>query len=157
LEISPDGRLREGKPCENGGGESECDKTTGIYHIVRNDNTCCTRGCTAEHEAMHAADVNATGCCKAFAAAYNAPGADKDLVWSKYRIWQGRFQYITECHAYSNDVACADALAKAKDCERTGKGTDCCNQIADYRERYEKAARLFCKAATADIPPCPVY
>ena len=141
--------------CQNGGGGSACDPDTGVYDLVSNDNTCCTKDCTAQHEAKHKVDHEAWGCCKALGAAVKAKPADKAALVTKYATWRAAVSPITECHAYSNDVVCADALATAKDCSGKGKGTDCCKDIEDYRTRYAALAKSNCAAAPKKAPPCP--
>jgi|GEM_PF-2907662 len=141
--------------CQNGGAVSGCDPDTGVYDLISNDNTCCTKDCTAQHEAIHKKDHEAWGCCKALGVAAKVKGADKNALIKKYATWRAAVSPITECHAYSNDVTCADALAKAKDCSGKGKGTDCCSDIADYRARYAALAKTNCAAAPKKAPPCP--
>lgn len=141
--------------CQNGGAVSACDPDTGVYDLVSNDNTCCTKDCTAQHEAKHKTDHEAWGCCKALGAAVKAKPKDKNDLIKKYATWRAAVSPITECHAYSNDVTCADALATAKDCSGKGKGTDCCKDIEDYRTRYGALAKTNCAAAPKKAPPCP--
>jgi hypothetical protein len=143
--------------CQNGGGASVCDPATGTYKITANNNTCCTKECTQEHEQIHVNDVTGWGCCKALSAAYNAKGADKNAAVTKYNTWMAKVIAITECNAYSNDVTCADRLAKANDCSGKGKNTDCCKDIADYRARYGASAKTQCAAAAKKVEPCPAF
>lgn len=143
--------------CRNGSGASTCDPITGIYGLVENNNTCCTRDCTAQHEAEHKKDFDAWGCCKAISAAWNAKGADRAKLAKKYNDWSDAVSTTTECHAYSRDVVCADAMAKEKDCGGKGKDTDCCKNIADYKTGYAKLAKQNCDAAPAKVPPCPSF
>jgi hypothetical protein len=143
--------------CQNGGADSACDPASGAYKIKSNNNTCCTRACTQQHEGTHVSDVTGWGCCKALSKAYNAKGADKNALVTKYNQWLNKVVAITECHAYSNDVRCADSLAVTKDCGGSGKGTDCCKDIADYRTKYAASAKTNCAAAPKDAEPCPVF
>jgi hypothetical protein len=141
--------------CVNGGGGSVCDPDTGTYGLVSNDNTCCTKDCTAQHEAEHKKDHDGWGCCKALGVAWKKPGADKADLVKKYNEWRAKISPITECHAYSHDIVCADALAKEKDCAGKGKDTDCCKDIADYRTRYAALAKTNCDAAPKAAAACP--
>ena len=143
--------------CQNGGGASVCDPATGNYNIVSNSNTCCTKDCTQQHEQTHVADFNASGCCKALSAAYNAKGADKNAVVKKYNDWLAVADPVSECRAYNVGVTCADGLAKAKDCDGKGKGTDCCKDIAEYKSHYGGLAKSTCASAAAKMPPCPAF
>jgi hypothetical protein len=143
--------------CQNGGAVSACDPNTGVYGLKSNDNTCCTKDCTAQHEAKHKVDHDKWGCCKALSVAWNKPGADKTKLVQQYGEWRAKVSPITECHAYSNDVVCADAMAKEKDCSGKGKDTDCCKNIAEYKTKYAKLAKENCDAAPAKAPPCPTF
>jgi hypothetical protein len=158
-EYSPDGvrmSLQSGT-CQNGGGSSVCNMNTGNYDIVAIGNTCCTKDCTRQHEQTHVTDINASGCCKAASTAYNAKGADKNVVVNKYNAWLASADPVTECHAYNVGVACAEGLAKAKDCDGKGKGTDCCKDIVAYKSYYGGLANSTCKTAAAKMPPCPAF
>jgi hypothetical protein len=143
--------------CVNGGAASACDPAIGAYRIQRNDNTCCTKGCSLNHEITHVSDITRWGCCKALSVAYNAPGANKNAAVQKYNDWLRTAVNITECHAYSNDVSCADQMLKAQDCAGVGKDTDCCKDIADYKTRYQAFASSTCAAAPKDAPACPAF
>jgi hypothetical protein len=154
----PDGILMtlEGSAnCVNGGGESKCDPSSGVYKIVGNSNNCCTKECTGLHERVHVSDISKWGCCKALSTAYNKPGADRNAVVQKYNDWMRRAGPVTECHAYKGDVECAKARAKQKDCDGAGRNTDCCKDIKDYQIRYAEFARVICASAGAGAPPCP--
>lgn len=143
--------------CVNGGGASVCDPTTGKYKITSNTNTCCTKDCTQEHEQRHVTDHDGWGCCAALSVAWGKKGADKGALVKKYNDWFAKANLISECNAYSNDVKCADALAKTKDCSGAGKGTDCCKDIADYQARYSALAKTYCAKAPKSVPPCPSF
>lgn len=143
--------------CQNGGGASVCNPKDGTYGLVENDNTCCTKDCTAQHEAEHKKDFDAWGCCKALSVAWNAKGADKAKLAKQYNDWADAVSTTTECHAYSHDVVCADAMAKEKDCSGKGKDSDCCKNIADYKTKYAKLAKENCDAAPAKVAPCPSF
>ena len=156
-DSSGDSALRQSGTCQNGGAASDCDAATGTFGLLHNDNTCCTKDCTAQHEAVHATDVNGWGCCKAYSTAYNAKGADKAALTTRYANWVGSIRAITECHAYTNDVTCADALARSKDCSGAGKNTDCCKDIVEYKARYSALATTNCAAAPKKAPPCPAF
>jgi hypothetical protein len=158
-EYSPEGALVmfQSGTCINGGAGSTCHFDTGVFKMDNNDNTCCTKGCTAAHEAVHKRDIDGWGCCAAASTAFNAKGADKAKVAKTYNDWQNKVVAITECNAYSNDVTCADALAKAKDCSGAGKGTDCCKDIEDYKTRYGALAKTNCAAAPKKAEPCPKF
>jgi hypothetical protein len=146
--------------CVNGTGDSVCDKTTGIYKITANNNTCCTKDCTQRHEITHASDARSWGCCKALSVAYNAAQteADKNAAVQKYNNWMaGGARDRTECNAYSNDIVCANEMAAQKDCNGAGRGTDCCKDIADYKARYSAFAQHHCGLAPRDPPPCPAF
>jgi hypothetical protein len=143
--------------CQNGGAGSSCHFDTGEFKMNRNNNTCCTKNCTASHEGVHKRDIDGWGCCTAASKAWNAPGADKNAVAKTYNEWQAKVTAITECNAYTHDVACADALAKAKDCSGAGKDTDCCKDIEDYKTRYGELAKTNCAAAPKKAEPCPTF
>jgi hypothetical protein len=143
--------------CVNGGAESVCDPSTGKYSITSNSNTCCTKDCSQEHEQQHVNFENNQGCCKALSVAWNAKGADKAKLSKKYSQWVKDTESIAECQAYSNDVKCADALAKTKDCAGKGKSSDCCKDIDDYRTRYGALAKTHCAKAAKKVPPCPAF
>lgn len=148
---------RQSGTCQNGGGSSDCDLATGKFYVFSNNNTCCTKDCTQQHEQTHVADYDASGCCKALSDAYNAKGADKAALVNKYNDWIKVAVPVGECHAYSHDVTCADGLAKAKDCDGKGKGTDCCKDIAAYKSFYGDLAKSTCATAAAKMPPCPAF
>jgi hypothetical protein len=141
--------------CKQDGGGSSCKLATGTFSLNHNDNTCCTRGCTEEHEAQHKKDNDKWGCCKKASVAYNKKGAVKNDIIDKYNAWQRKTKPITECNAYTNDVVCADKLAKKKDCDGKGKDTECCDNIADYKATYEEEAKTNCAAAPKTVEPCP--
>lgn len=143
--------------CQNGGGESVCRPATGVYEIIRNSNTCCTKDCTQSHEQTHVNDVTGWGCCKALSDAYKKPGADKNALVTKYNEWMAKVIDITECNAYTHDVKCADDLAAAKQCDAQGKGSDCCKDITDYKARYGAEANTRCGRAPKNVEPCPAF
>ena len=142
--------------CQNGGAQSACNPDTGIYSMVRQDNTCCTKDCTIKHEAVHKKDSDAWGCCKALGAAVKANPANRTELIRKYGIWRGATSEITECHAYKSDEACANELAKTKDCDGEGKNTACCKDIFSYKADAGANAVASCAAASKTVPPCPV-
>lgn len=143
--------------CQNGGAESVCDPTNGAYKIIRNSNTCCTSACSRLHEQVHVSDVTSWGCCRALSVAYNKPGADKNAAVQKYNNWMNLARPLTECHAYTGDVECANSLAKQKNCTGAGRNSDCCKDIEDYRVRYQAKANSECAAAPRDAPACPAF
>jgi hypothetical protein len=143
--------------CVNGGGESVCSPTTGKYGITSNSNTCCTKECTQAHEQQHVTDHDGWGCCAALSAAWGKKGADKAELVKKYNTWFATANLLSECNAYTRSVECADALATTKDCAGTGKDTDCCKDIADYKLNAETRAKSNCGAAPKTVPPCPSF
>jgi hypothetical protein len=143
--------------CVNGGASSACDPANGAYTIYSNSNTCCTKDCSWLHEQTHVSDITSWGCCKALSIAYNAKGADKGALVQKYNDWLARAIDLTECHAYTNGVACADQLARAKDCAGAGRSTDCCKDVAEYRTKYAAKAKIRCDRAPKEPPPCPTF
>jgi hypothetical protein len=143
--------------CQNGGGESVCNPDNGHYEIVSNGNTCCTKDCTQQHEQLHVDEFTASGCCRALSTAYNAPGADKNAAIDKYNAWFAVADPVSECHAYRRSVTCADGLAKSKDCDGKGKGTDCCKSVAEYKGFTAGKAKTTCDSAAAKMPPCPAF
>lgn len=146
--------------CVNTGAESVCNPDTGIYEIPDNSNTCCTRDCSQKHEMTHVEDDGKWGCCKALAAAVNAAKDRKEAneAIKKYNHWLKKgARALTDCNAYRNDVACADDMAKKNDCEGAGRDTDCCKDIADYRETNSEMAYFACTAAPNVPPPCPAF
>lgn len=142
--------------CQNGGANSSCHLDTGEFRMNQNFNTCCTKSCTASHEGAHKADIDGWGCCAAASKAWNAPGANKDAIKNTYNEWQNKVTPILECHAYTRDVNCAAAFAKAKDCSGEGKGTDCCKDIEDYGTKYADKAKTNCAKPQTPVP-CPTY
>lgn len=106
--------------CQNGGGVSRCWPNSGVYLIERNDNDCCTRPCTQEHEQQHVIDHDRWGCCKAFSIAWNKPGANPQALKQLWETWASQANLATECNAYTNDVACARRLAVTKGCAQFG-------------------------------------
>ncbi|MCZ7406265.1 MAG: hypothetical protein O8C67_15240 [Candidatus Methanoperedens sp.] len=160
IEYSSDGLralLAGSGTCQNGGGDSNCDPVKGEFKIMANNNTCCTKDCTQQHEQKHVDDVTGWGCCKSLSVAWNAVGANRSELAKKYNEWASKAEPITECNAYTNDVKCADALAKTKDCTGAGKDTDCCKDIEDYRTKYSALAKSYCAKAPKAAPPCPSY
>lgn len=143
--------------CINGGAESGCDPDNGAYTIYANHNTCCTKDCSWLHEQTHVSDITSWGCCKALSVAYNAKGADKGALVTKYNDWLAKASDLTECHAYTNGVACADQLARTKNCAGAGRDTDCCKDIAEYRTKYAAKAKTLCDRAPKNPPPCPAF
>ncbi len=141
--------------CQNGGAQSACNPDTGIYSMVRNDNTCCTKDCTIKHEAVHKKDADNWGCCKALGAAVKAKPADRAELIKKYGVWRAATTDITECNAYTSDEACADALAKTKDCSGAGKNTDCCKDILSYKANAGANALVHCRVKQKTVPSCP--
>ncbi len=140
--------------CANGGGESKCDILAGIYRITRNDNTCCTRDCTQQHEQRHVQDLG--DCCKqAFEA--RRISANPNKVTDVYNRWVDQARPWTECNAYSNDVKCGTAMGKANDCDGKGKDSACCRSISQYVSHYGDEAKKACDAAPAKLPPCPNF
>lgn len=160
LDDSPkysDEGLKMDLDCQNGGGASVCDASTGLYGLVSNDNTCCTRDCTAKHEATHKRDQDAWGCCKAESIALKQKGADRKKIIQQYNDWRDKASPILECHAYTAGMNCAVDLAKSKDCSGKGKGSDCCNDIETFRKHSEDEAKANCDAMPKTVPPCPVF
>jgi hypothetical protein len=143
--------------CVNGGAASACDPDNGAYTIYSNSNTCCTKDCSRLHEQTHVSDITTWGCCKALSVVYNAKGADKGALVQKYNDWLDRARDLTECHAYSNGVACADQLARTEDCAGAGRTTDCCKDVAEYRTKYAAKAKTHCDRAPKEPPPCPAF
>jgi hypothetical protein len=140
--------------CRNGGGKSTCNLDTGTYEITSNDNTCCTKNCTQQHEMQHVIDHTAWGCCKKFSEELKSnanPGAVKRV----YKEWFDIVAPITECHAYRNDVKCIQEMEKAKECKGKGATSDCCADIADYKTRYSSLEQKHCSEAPQLAPPCP--
>jgi hypothetical protein len=142
--------------CANGGGSSACDLDTGAYKFLSNDNTCCTKDCTQQHEMIHVVDHTAWGCCKKASDARRG-SANPGKVVEMYRQWAAQANLVTECHAYTNDVKCATAMEKANDCAGRGKDTDCCFDIGVYKRKYLDLAADYCKRAPAKVPRCPLF
>src|ERR1035437_511735 len=82
------------------GGSSACNLSSGEYTIRSNDNTCCTKDCTQQHEATHVKDITGWGCCKRASAAYTQ-SASPGKVAEMYNTWLERARALTECHAYT--------------------------------------------------------
>lgn len=143
--------------CQNGGAESVCNPSTGVYEITKNNNTCCTKDCSKQHEETHVSDITGWGCCTALSTAYNKPGADKGAAVTKYNTWLAKVYDITECNSLNKGVSCADAMLTAKDCAGAGKDTDCCKDIADYKSRYGAMATTVCGRAPKTVEPCPTF
>ena len=157
--FSPEGllMLSQSGTCVNGGGSSVCNPASGDYELVSNNNTCCTKDCTQQHEQTHINDVNGWGCCKALSVAYNKKGANKSALIGKYNAWLSKVVDITECNAYTTSVKCADALSTAKDCAGKGKTTDCCKDVIDYRARMSAHAKTRCAKTPKKVAPCPSF
>lgn len=145
-----------GPLCFNGGGSSACNLSSGEYTIRSNDNTCCTKDCTQQHEATHVKDITGWGCCKRASAAYTQ-SASPGKVAEMYNTWLERARALTECHAYTNDVTCATAMQKSNDCNGKGKDSACCLSILSYKNRYSDEAKNYCKIAPAKAPACPNF
>lgn len=143
--------------CQNGGGSSVCSPTTGNYSITANNNTCCTKSCTQTHEQQHVTDHTGYGCCSALSTAWNKSGANRADLARKYNTWFAQANLVSECNAYTGDVKCADDLAKTKACTGKGKGTDCCKDIADYKQKYAALATSYCARAPKSVPACPSF
>lgn len=143
--------------CQNGGASSVCKPATGLYEITVNNNTCCTKDCSKQHEERHVSDITGWGCCAALSTAYNKPGADKGALITKYNEWLAKVYDITECNALNTGVACADAMLTAKDCAGAGKDTDCCKDIVDYKARYGALATTVCGRKAKTVEPCPAF
>lgn len=141
--------------CINGGARSVCDDN-GVYKMEWNSNTCCTKDCTARHEAEHKKDQDDRGCCKAYGIALNKPGANKSEINRQYFAWRTAISPIIECHAYSVGVTCAEELAITNDCAGTGKDTDCCKDIEDFKSASAEQAKTNCAAASGEVP-CPNF
>lgn len=158
--YSPEGLLASlagSGTCQNSGGFSVCDPTSGTYGVTSNNNTCCIRSCTQAHEDRHVTDHNGYGCCVALAVARGRPGANWSELATKYNTWFTQANLVSECNAYSNDVTCADALATTHDCAGTGSGTDCCKYVVDYRSKYSAHAISYCASAPSTVPVCPTF
>jgi hypothetical protein len=109
--------------CTVGKSESNCvpvgvDKMEYKTTVIKND--CVTEPCTEEHENVHVRELD--GCCKAYSRALadsralNRPSADRAGIHDTYRDWIESARPVTECHAYMNDVACAQRLAQQRGC-----------------------------------------
>lgn len=150
------GYIRAGSgTCSNGGGSSNCNQSTGVYEILSNDNTCCTKDCTQRHEMQHVIDHTAWGCCKKFSQDLR-DNADRNAVRRAYSRWFDIVAPITECHASRSDVKCIEEMEKAQKCKSQGAKSDCCVDIADYKARYSSLAKEYCDKAPAKAPPCPL-
>jgi len=151
---SPPGAGGGAPLCHNGGGSSDCDISSGEYKIISNDNSCCTRDCTQQHEARHVQDLGA--CCKKASDAARGSAAPEKVV-NMYKQWVDKARPTTECNAYRNDVKCATAMEKANDCNGKGKDSTCCVSIRSYEIKYSEQADKYCKMAQATLPPCPNF
>jgi hypothetical protein len=141
--------------CNNGGGSSTCNLSTGMYEITSNTNNCCTTDCTKQHEMQHVIDHTKWGCCKKLSSEL-VNNANPSGVRLAYKRWFDIVAPITECHAYKNDVKCIKAMEKAKGCTGQGVRSDCCADIADYKTRYSSLAEEYCSKAPTTVPPCPL-
>jgi hypothetical protein len=145
LSLAQDSALHSGKgyieapvyprsgTCEVGRSESNCFPDAG-YLITAINNNCCTRPCTVEHEVQHVRDFD--NCCKAYSRALRQPGADQLKLGQTWDSWREQVRPISECRAYTNDIGCAQRLAKLKGC-------------APETGRAEKAGLLASSGATA--------
>ena len=142
--------------CANGGGSSSCHVDSGKYEVDSNDNTCCTRDCTQQHELQHVKDYTAWGCCRKAADAFGKSARPEKVV-SMYNAWLEEARPLSECNAYRNDVKCATAMYNAKDCGGKGKNSDCCSDISSYKNKYSEKAADYCGKAPSKAPPCPNF
>jgi hypothetical protein len=159
-QYSPEGvrmTLAGSGTCVNGGAASACNPATGVYVINSNNNTCCTKPCSQQHEQTHVNDVTGWGCCTALSAAYNRPGADRNAAVQKYNTWLAAVYDITECNSLTSDVACADQMLTAKDCNGAGRNTDCCKDIVDYKANFGAQKATVCGRAPRTVAPCPAF
>src|SRR5213078_133927 len=101
--------------CNRGGGSSHCNPVTGDYDVDAIDTTCCNSDCTTLHEGQHVTDSDNWGCCKELATRIQN-GGDPDCHVAEFEKWRKQIVPITECHAYTVSVACADDLAKKRGC-----------------------------------------
>lgn len=147
--------------CSNGGGSSFCNPQTGNYDIDPTVNTCCTRECTELHEKEHVKDMDGWGCCKDLSqrvvpAAQN--GGDPKCFVDTFQKWLDIVTPLTECHAYTVSVNCADRLARERGCNTdAGRRTNCCKNIKQYRDAMEAKRKENCDRAPKRAPPCPQY
>lgn len=137
--------------CYGGGGGSRCNPGTGNYDIIYNNNKCCTRDCTQQHEQQHVTDLQP--CCKALNAKISA-GGDRDTLVKQFNTWMssGAADW-SECNSYKVSISCGEALRKTNKCDST-KST-CCDEIDDYLSNARAQKTSFCAKAPKGLPTCP--
>ena len=119
--------------------ESDCIGGTGVF-LIKNNNECCTRECTQEHELQHKRDLGE--CCEALSKALKAPGADTIALIQEFNNWKEQARPITECRAFTNDISCAKRLARIYGCrpetEPIARSNILAPEATDAVGRYEK-------------------
>ncbi len=140
----------ERPPCFGRGGGSQCDPDTGVYEMVYNEDTCCTRDCTELHEQQHKIDFG--DCCRAL---HNKieEGGDRDKLVEQYDRWrQSGASDWSECNAYTVSVNCAETLRTKNRCDI--QSSECCDVIDSYLAGHRRKQREHCGRATF-TPLCP--
>jgi len=160
VEPAPDGALPDEHPGElwdTLNGKTGCTLPGGIpFSEVL--TTKCHAGCTAEHEALHFADIKP--CC-AKAGAAHAKAADDDarkVIETSFGSWLVGNDNWLECRAYTKSVKCADKILAAKKCWKEGMApgdSACCRDTTRYRSSSESLREARCNNAPAALTPCP--
>jgi len=132
---------------------------------VSNKDTGCTRGCTEEHEQVHATDR--AECCKKYRKAYQAAGANQQALITKWRDYVGNSKNWAECRAYHKSVECLTKLEAEKHCAcpegRQGNET-CCKELETQLKYAKQSVMDHCYASPGDeggdpdgAPACPAF
>lgn len=138
-------------PCYSNGALSACNPSTGNYDITANNNTCCTRSCSQEHEEQHVADLE--DCCQGLAARIAAGGNRATLI-GQYNTWmRSGAKDWSECNAYSVSLRCAQELQADNACDISS--SQCCTEIDDYVTLANAQWNNYCTRAPASRPACP--
>jgi hypothetical protein len=121
-------------------------------------NTACSRTCTEEHEAVHAADI--TPCCSAAGTAFRAATTEaaKKAVRRSFVRWLNANRSFFECRAYGVSVVCANRLIGEKKCGKPDMAEgdrECCTNLAAYRTDKEARRKSNCDAAGDALTDCP--
>lgn len=138
-------------PCYGGGGGSSCNPSTGVYDILYNRNTCCTKDCTQQHEQQHVTDLQP--CCQKLSAKVSG-GGDRNTLVGQFNTWMGSGASAwSECNAYKVSISCGEALRTSNKCDST-KST-CCDEIDDYLTNARSQKSSYCGSAPGSLPACP--
>jgi hypothetical protein len=131
---------------------ADCNEDTGLYKIV-NNNHCCSRDCTQQHEELHATDLG--DCCfrykEALAVSHDPKVRQK---WKKWIDKNGPTRRWTECRGYTLDIACAEAWL-IQHSPPTEIDMRCWEEFQRYLKLALREKGKWCKGAPSTRPACP--